>query len=110
MESSTVLFVFVLLVLLPVLAMSQPVGQVPGADESYLRYVHPTIGGPLPDTLDLRVPTELEDQRLAALGYLDVTKGPFRADPTGRQDCTATLQAAINFARDHQLVCFFPTG
>ncbi len=110
MESSTVLFVFVLLVLLPVLAMSQPVGQVPGADESYLRYVHPTIGGPLPDTLDLRVPTELEDQRLAALGYLDVTKGPFRADPTGRQDCTAALQAAINFARDHQLVCFFPTG
>jgi len=77
---------------------------------AYLRYVHPTIRGPFPDLVDLAVPAELEDQRTAALGLADVTKGPFRADPTGQEDSTRAIQAAIDFARDHQMVCFFPPG
>jgi hypothetical protein len=80
------------------------------AGDTYLRYVHPTIREPFPDLVDLAVPAELEDRRTAALGLADVTKGPFRADPTGRQDSTRAIQAAIDFARDHQLVCFFPPG
>jgi hypothetical protein len=77
---------------------------------TYLRYVHPTIRGPFPDLVDLAVPAELGDQRTAALGLADVTKGPFRADPTGREDSTRAIQSAIDFARDHQMVCFFPPG
>ena len=52
-----------------------------GADDgdSYLRYVHPTIREPFVDFLNLGVPTELENQHLAALGYVDVTQRPFRA-------------------------------
>ena len=77
---------------------------------AYLRYVHPTVREPFPDLLNLTVPGELENQRLAEIGYVDVTQGPFRADPTGQQDCTSALQAAIHFARDRQMVCFFPAG
>ena len=81
-----------------------------GDTNSYLRYVHPTVREPFPDLVNLTVPAELENQRLAALGYVDVTQGPFRADPSGQQDSTRAVQAAINFARDHQMVCFFPPG
>ncbi|MHB8902471.1 MAG: hypothetical protein ACYC6Y_27230 [Thermoguttaceae bacterium] len=79
-------------------------------DDAYLRYVHPTIREPFADLLDLSVPPELADQPLAALGYVDVTAEPFRADPTGKTDSTAAVQAAVVFARDHQMACFFPTG
>lgn len=78
--------------------------------DAYLRYAHPTIREPYPDLLDLRVPTELENQALAALGYVDVTAGPFRADSTGTRDSTQAVQAAVVFARDHQMACFFPPG
>lgn len=47
---------------------------------------------------------------LAAYGFLDVTSPPFGADPTGQRDSTRAIQAAINRARDAQLVCFFPPG
>lgn len=80
------------------------------ADEAYLRYVHPTIREPFPDLVDLRMPAELEDRASAALGLVDITEGPFHADPTGRRDSTAAIQAAVTFARDHQMVCFFPAG
>jgi len=80
------------------------------AEDAYLRYVHPTIREPFADLVDLRVPTELEDRRTAELGLVDVTKGPFRADPSGERDSTAAIQAAITLARDHQMVCFFPPG
>ncbi|QDT39123.1 glycosyl hydrolase family 28-related protein [Stratiformator vulcanicus] len=56
------------------------------------------------------VPSELGNQKLAELGYVDVTAAPFAADPTGSRDSTKSLQDAINFARDHQMVCFFPAG
>jgi hypothetical protein len=85
-------------------------GVAPTDPDAYLRYVHPTIRAPFPDLVDLAVPAELEDQHTAALGLVDVTKGPFRADPTGQGDSTRAIQAAVDFARDHQMVCFFPPG
>ena len=78
--------------------------------DSYLRYAHPTIREPFVDLLNLAVPVELEDQRLAALGYVDVTQKPFSADPTGKTDSTKAIQAAVTFARDHQMACFFQPG
>lgn len=75
-----------------------------------MRCQHPTIREPFVDLVDLRVPAELQDQQCAALGLVNVTKGPFHADPTGQRDSTAALQAAVTFARDHQIVCFFPAG
>jgi hypothetical protein len=48
--------------------------------------------------------------RLFQIGLLDVTKAPYSADPTGRVDSTAAIQRAVNDARDHGLVCFFPEG
>jgi 1-acyl-sn-glycerol-3-phosphate acyltransferase len=50
------------------------------------------------------------DDRLLQLGLLDVTQAPYRADPTGVKDCTQAIQRAVNEARDHALVCFFPEG
>ncbi|MBK7927964.1 MAG: hypothetical protein IPJ98_10870 [Bryobacterales bacterium] len=47
---------------------------------------------------------------LLAAGCLDVTQAPYLADPSGKRDATAAIQRAVNDARDHQLVCFFPTG
>lgn len=47
---------------------------------------------------------------LLEIGCLDVTRAPYRADPTGQTDSTRALQRAIDDARDRGLVCFFPTG
>jgi hypothetical protein len=52
----------------------------------------------------------LGNPALAARGLVDVTSEPFNADATGRNDVTAVLQQAIFFAREHQMVVFFPTG
>ena len=105
----------VLLCLLCSLVIDAAAAAQPGASgaddgDSYLRYAHPTIREPFVDLLNLGVPAELENQHLAALGYVDVTQGPFRADPTGKQDSTQAVQAAVLFARDHQMACFFPAG
>lgn len=56
------------------------------------------------------VPGELGNRRLAEMGYVDVTAEPFLADSSGRKDCTEALQRAVVYARDHQMVCFFPPG
>ncbi|MGQ9914152.1 MAG: glycosyl hydrolase family 28-related protein [Thermogutta sp.] len=53
---------------------------------------------------------DLGNRPLADLGFLDVTAAPFHADPTGRTDATDAIQAAVDFARENQLVCYFPTG
>ncbi len=92
--------------------LPQKVSEVKGSekDGTYLRYAHPPIREPFPDLLNLAEPSELEDKRLATLGYVDVTKGPFRADPTGKRDSTQAVQAAVLYARDHQMACFFPSG
>lgn len=47
---------------------------------------------------------------LLRLGLLDVTKAPYRADPSGTADSTGAIQQAVNDARDRGLVCFFPEG
>jgi hypothetical protein len=81
-----------------------------GGGDSYLRYAHPPILAPFPDLLDLPVPKEMEHQSLVASGYVDVTRPPFSADPTGKTDSTKSIQTAVTFARDHQMACFFPPG
>jgi len=50
------------------------------------------------------------DGQLLALGLLDVTKKPYLADPEGKVDSTEAIRKAVNDARDHGLVCFFPVG
>ncbi len=50
------------------------------------------------------------DKHLASLGFLDVTLPPYNADPSGKIDSTASIQQAINDARDAQLVCLLPPG
>lgn len=88
-----------------------PAGGAGEADgQPHLQYVHPTIREPFPDLVELTIPAELEDRRAAALGLVDVTQAPFGADPSGQGDSTAALQAAVRFARDHQLACYFPSG
>jgi hypothetical protein len=57
-----------------------------------------------------QIPGELGNRQLAKMGYVDVTAGPFLADSSGKKDCTEALQQAIVYARDHQMVCFFPPG
>lgn len=56
------------------------------------------------------VSSEFGNPSLAALGFVDVAANPFNADPRGERDSTEALQQAIVFARDHQMVCFFPAG
>ena len=46
----------------------------------------------------------------AAYGILDVTRPPYRADPTGERDSTAAIQQAVNDARDRRMVAWFPPG
>jgi hypothetical protein len=47
---------------------------------------------------------------LAANGYLDPTQPPFLADPTGVQDCTDALQAAVEYSRRNYLALWLPSG
>jgi hypothetical protein len=78
--------------------------------QTAIPYVHPTVLEPFPDGVSLGVPQELGDQRTASLGLVNVTQAPFNADATGKTDSTKSLQRAIEFARDHQMTCFFPLG
>jgi len=72
--------------------------------------VQPTVYGAVVDGVQLAIPGELGNQNLAELGLVDPTAAPFYADPTGKRDSTKAIQEAVNFARDHQMVCFFPSG
>lgn len=65
---------------------------------------------PVTDGIDLAVPSVLGNVDLAEIGYVDVTAAPFYADASGNEDSTEALQNAIDFARDNQMVTFFPTG
>lgn len=65
---------------------------------------------PYAGAISLAVPKELGNQRLAEMGLVDVTAVPFSADPTGAEDSTHALQQAVVFAREHQMVAFFPPG
>jgi hypothetical protein len=78
--------------------------------EEKISTVHQTVWSPVVDGVSQVVPGDIGNQQLAALGFVDVTGAPFFADPTGKKDVTQALQRAVNFARDHQMVCYFPSG
>lgn len=48
--------------------------------------------------------------KLISDGVLDAAGGLFAIDPTGSNDSTAEIQRAIEYARDNQLICYFPAG
>ena len=73
-------------------------------------YTHDTVTAPLMDESRLIIPTELANNELAKLGFVDVTASPFNADKTGQQDSTVAIQTAANLARDYQMVLYFPLG
>ncbi|MFC1504313.1 glycosyl hydrolase family 28-related protein [Spirochaetota bacterium] len=79
-------------------------------EEIMEKWVMPYVEGPMPGGIDLTLPKGLGNIKLAELGFLDVTAKPFMADPTGKKDSTKSIQEAINFARDHYMVAFFPAG
>lgn len=72
--------------------------------------INPTVYSPVADGIQMIVPDELGNRPLAQMGFVDITAKPFGADPTGKKDSTNAIQNAINFARDRQMVCFFPSG
>jgi hypothetical protein len=43
-------------------------------------------------------------------GFLDVTAAPYHADSSGRSDCTAALQRAVDDARSQFLAVYLPHG
>ncbi|HIJ91195.1 MAG: glycoside hydrolase family 55 protein [Desulfobulbaceae bacterium] len=73
-------------------------------------FVNPTVTQPFVDGVNLEIPEMLARGHLAENGLVDVTASPFLADPTGVRDSTAAIQKAVDFARDKQMVCFFPRG
>ncbi len=73
-------------------------------------FAHKTVTFPIPDGVSLAPASELNGDPLAAKGYVDVTHKYFGADPTGTNDSTQAIQNAVNYARDHQMVCWFPSG
>jgi hypothetical protein len=75
-----------------------------------LPFAHPPVRAPVGDGVQLRVPRGLGNTGLARWGLVDVTATPFSADPSGQEDATGAIQSAIDFARDHQMVTFFPPG
>jgi hypothetical protein len=64
----------------------------------------------LADRLNITPPGVDASDPLLKLGYLDVTRKPYFADPSGKNDSTDAIQKAVNDARDFQYVCFFPKG
>lgn len=59
---------------------------------------------------DLSALDRLGNHESAALGFLDVTASPFRADPSGTKDSTLAIADAVFFARYHKLAVWFPAG
>lgn len=92
--------------------------------------IRPTIFGPVGDGLDLNTNIlqqynalpgtnalqtsapgmDAKHAALLALGAVDVTLPKFGADPSGVKDSTQAIQNAVYFARNNQMVCFFPKG
>lgn len=72
--------------------------------------MHPMITEPVYHGISLEIPAQLRGNRLAHLGYIDVTDTPFFADPSGTRDATRAIQDAVRLARNSQMVAFFPVG
>eukprot|EP00040_Diaphanoeca_grandis_P014749 m.74928 g.74928 ORF g.74928 m.74928 type:complete len:873 (-) comp24718_c0_seq2:61-2679(-) len=70
----------------------------------------PAIAGPVVNGILLGDGGLGDAQPLSKLGYLDVTKPPFNADPTGTTDATKALQQAIDFGRQAYLTVLVPSG
>lgn len=73
-------------------------------------FTHDTVNAPVPDLIRLEIPEELENSPLAKSGLVDVTHPFFNADMDGERDSTAAVRKAVEFARNHQMVCYFPRG
>ena len=52
----------------------------------------------------------LSNQPLLELGYIDVSRPPYNADPTGTSDSRAAIQQAADDAYANNLVTFVPKG
>ena len=70
----------------------------------------PLVLGPNVNGVELGSNFSATDQPLAASGFLDVTRPPFSADPSGKTDATAAIQAAVLAARGVYLVVLLPKG
>jgi len=76
----------------------------------------PAVLGPFTDTVGRFAPAAGGRPPFGALqplsldGFVDVTKPPFQADPSGREDATVALQGAFDFARWHYLAVHIPVG
>lgn len=81
----------------------------PGYNEK-LFHAQPTVLTPFLNGISLKIPQQVACQKQAQMGILDITQPPFNADSSGKSDSTRQIQKAINFSRDHQMVCFFPAG
>lgn len=53
---------------------------------------------------------KMKEQSLLRWGFLDVTKPPYSADPTGKEDATKAIADAVFFGRHHKLAVYFPSG
>jgi len=78
--------------------------------DDYKGYLQTYIDDPATFDVNLEVPGILGNSQLASFGILDVTASPFNADNFGIKDATKSIQEAVNFARDKQMVCYFPAG
>jgi len=70
----------------------------------------PTVFGTVGDGITLSRPKLPRAQSKAKYGYIDITKAPFYADPTGVLDSTAPINLAIRFGIDHNLMVYVPAG
>lgn len=59
---------------------------------------------------DVAALNEMPEQKLLHTGFLDVTKPPFGADPSGTRDSTKAIADAVFFGRHHKLAVWFPLG
>lgn len=59
---------------------------------------------------DVKNLNNMPEQTLLHTGLLDVTKPPFSADLTGKQDSTKAIADAVFFGRHHKLAVYFPAG
>lgn len=69
-----------------------------------------TVFAPIADRFPLELPQVTTEQALLSTGFVDVTHAPFLADASGETDSTVALQHAIEFARQHYLVTYLPSG
>lgn len=57
-----------------------------------------------------RILERYSDRDLARDGILDVTKGPYNADNTGKMDATLAIQRALHEGRESMCITYLPAG